>query len=164
MKTLLLMRHAKSSWKEPELADHERPLNKRGKLNAPRMGRLLREQELTPELILSSTARRARQTAEAVADLSGYQGELRLEGELYAAPAETCLEALQGLQDDALNVVLLVGHNPGLEELLELLTGDYAPLPTAAIAQVDLPIERWGELTADIEGRLVNLWNPRELP
>jgi phosphohistidine phosphatase len=164
MKTLLLMRHAKSSWKEPELADHERPLNKRGKLNAPRMGRLLREQELTPDLIVSSTARRARQTADAVADLSGYQGELRLEDELYAAPAETCLEVLQALPDDAPDCVMLVGHNPGLEELLELLTGDMPALPTGAIAQVALPIERWRDLTADVEGRLLNLWSPKELP
>ena len=164
MKTLLLMRHAKSSWKDPELADHERPLNKRGKLNAPRMGRLLRDQDLTPDLILSSTARRARQTADAVADLSGYQGELRLEDELYAAPTETCLEVLQGLQEDALNCVLLVGHNPGLEELLDLLTGEAALLPTAAIAQIALPINRWGDLTSDVEGRLLNLWNPKELP
>ena len=68
MKTLIVMRHAKSSWKHPDVADHDRPLNKRGKQDAPRMGKLLRQQKLTPQVIVSSTATRARRTADAVAD------------------------------------------------------------------------------------------------
>ena len=163
MKTLLLLRHAKSSWDDPELADHERPLNKRGKINAPRMGRLLHELELTPDLILSSTARRARQTAEIVADTSHYQDEVRLDGELYAAPAETIIAVLQGVED-TVSSVMVVAHNPGLEELLEALTGEASPLPTAALAQISLPIERWRELSDEVEGRLVNVWRPKDLP
>jgi len=76
MKTLLILRHAKSSWKNPGLADHNRPLNKRGKRDAPRVGRLLRDKNLTPDLILSSTAKRALDTAEAAAESSGYEGEI----------------------------------------------------------------------------------------
>ena len=79
MKTLLIMRHAKSSWDESDMHDHDRPLNKRGKLNAPRMGRLLREQDLVPDLIITSSARRARDTAGAVADQSGYEGDVKVE-------------------------------------------------------------------------------------
>lgn len=163
MKTVLIMRHAKSSWKEPVLDDHERPLNKRGKQNAPRMGRLLREMELVPDLVLSSTARRARDTAEAVIDQCRYKGELRLEQELYAAPAEAYLQALREL-DNSIKRVLLVGHNPGLEELVYHLTGEQARLPTAAVAQVKLPIKQWQDLSDDVKGQLVNLWRPKELP
>ena len=76
MKLLLILRHAKSSWKDPDLDDHDRPLNKRGRRDAPRMGRLLRKEDLLPDLILSSTAVRARMTAEMVADASRYRGPL----------------------------------------------------------------------------------------
>ncbi len=74
MKTLLVQRHAKSSWKDPGLDDHDRPLNKRGKKDGPRMGRLVREEDLIPDLILSSTAVRAKNTAKEVAEISGYSG------------------------------------------------------------------------------------------
>jgi phosphohistidine phosphatase len=78
MKSVLILRHAKSSWKHPELADHDRPLNRRGKRDAPLMGRLLKKEDLVPEIIISSTATRARSTAEAVAKSSGYKGEIIL--------------------------------------------------------------------------------------
>jgi phosphohistidine phosphatase len=78
MKSVLILRHAKSSWKHPELADHDRPLNRRGKRDTPLMGRLLKKEDLVPEIIISSTATRARSTAEAVAKSSGYKGEIIL--------------------------------------------------------------------------------------
>jgi phosphohistidine phosphatase len=162
MKTLLILRHAKSSWKDVRLGDHERPLNQRGQRDAPRMGRLLREEDLVPGLILSSSAERARQTAEAVAEESGYPGELQLSRELYAAGPEAYLEALQALAGEP-ESVLVVGHNPGLEELVEMLTGEAVRLPTAALAQVALPIQRWQELSEEVQGELANLWAPREL-
>ncbi len=163
MKTLLIMRHAKSSWEETGLHDHDRPLNKRGKLNAPRMGRLLRELDLVPDLILTSSARRARDTAEAVADQSGFEGNIKVEEDLYAAPPEAYLEALTAA-DDSYERLLIIGHNPGLEELLDMLTDEREALPTAAIAHVDLPIQSWQELTGEISGKLVKLWRPKELP
>jgi phosphohistidine phosphatase len=163
MKTLLIMRHAKSSWDDDRLHDHDRPLSKRGKLNAPRMGRLLRELDLVPDLILASSARRARDTADAVADQSGYAGDVRVEEDLYAAPPEAYLEALAAAED-SFERILVVGHNPGLEELLEALTGEQEALPTAAIARVDLPIQSWRELSEEISGRLVRVWRPKELP
>ncbi|MEW5867886.1 MAG: histidine phosphatase family protein [Chloroflexota bacterium] len=161
MKTLLVLRHAKSSWKEADLSDHDRPLNKRGKRDAPRMGELLRQEDLVPDLILSSTAKRARTTAELVAEASGYEGEIQLLRDLYAAGAEAFVEALQHVSSKY-DCVMVVGHNPGLEELLEALTGDYETLPTAALGQVQLPVDEWAELREDTNGRLVSIWRPRE--
>jgi phosphohistidine phosphatase len=94
MKSVLVLRHAKSSWKHPELADHDRPFNKRGKRDAPRMGELLRNEHLIPEVIISSTAIRARDTAEAVAKACGYKGQITLNRSLYADGPEAYLEAV----------------------------------------------------------------------
>jgi phosphohistidine phosphatase len=162
MKTLLLLRHAKSSWKQPELADHDRPLNKRGQRDAPRMGRLLKKENLTPDLIVSSTAKRAHDTAEVVAETSGYEDEVDFRPELYMAEPETYLGLLKSLSDDYQSV-MLVGHNPGLEELLELLTGESETLPTAALAEIQLPLQRWKDLSSRAKGKLINLWRAREL-
>lgn len=167
MKTLLILRHAKSSWKDDELPDHDRPLNKRGKQDAPRMGKLLRDEDLIPDLILSSDAERARATAELVVEECHYEGEITYLRDLYAAEAEAYLEALAQLGGESPRV-MVVGHNPGLEELVQDLTGEYQPLPTAALAQVALPLDHWSELdpNAQVEiapGKLVNLWRPKDL-
>jgi phosphohistidine phosphatase len=162
MKTLLVLRHAKSSWREAELADHDRPLNKRGKRDAPRMGELLRAEGLLPDLILTSSARRALTTAELVAEASGYDGEIQVSRDLYAAGPEEFIDALCALPDE-LETVMVVGHNPGLEELVEALTEESSAMPTAALAQVELKIERWVDLQEEEGGRLVNLWLPRNL-
>ena len=162
MKTLLILRHAKSSWKNTGLADHDRPLAKRGQRDAPRMGRLLRDENLTPDLILSSTAKRALDTAEAVAEASGYEGEVESRPEFYMAGAEAYLRALRALSDDY-ECVMVIGHNPGLEELVEVLTGEAEAMPTAALAQVALTLKRWRDLSDETEGRLVNTWRAREL-
>ncbi len=162
MKTLLILRHAKSSWKHAELADHERPLNKRGQRDAPRMGQLVAEEGLTPDLILSSSAVRARRTAVAVADNCGYDDEVEVTRDFYHGDVETFLQVLRRLPE-RYESVMVVGHNPGLEELLEALTGDYERLPTAALAQVRLPAGSWAELDEEVEGELVDLWLPRNL-
>jgi len=161
LKTLLLMRHAKSSWKHTELNDHDRPLAKRGKCDAPRMGQLVRQEELVPQLILSSTAVRARVTAEIVAEESGYEEDVVCRQELYAFDAEPYLEVLADLPDD-FQRVMVVGHNPAMEELTTLLTGEAVPLPTAALVLVTLPIDRWRELEEDPVGKLVNFWRPEK--
>jgi len=162
MKTLLLLRHAKSSWKDSDLDDHDRPLNQRGKRDAPRMGQLLKDEQLLPDFILCSSAKRCRKTAEHVIHESGYRGETRITGELYEAGAQQLRSILAGLRDD-FSCVLLIAHNPGLEELLERLTGAYAPLTTAALARLDLPIARWPDLSDETRGTLVQVWQPREL-
>lgn len=162
MKTLLLMRHAKSSWKEKGLEDHERPLNKRGQKDAPRMGKLLRDKELVPQRILCSSALRARLTAEGVAGASGFEGEIIYQNNFYLAESGVYLEGLMTLPDD-MERVLIIGHNPGLEGLLQILSHQVESLPTAAIAYVVLPINKWSELNDDTSGDLVELWRPRDL-
>jgi phosphohistidine phosphatase len=162
VKELLLLRHAKSSWDNLTLADHDRPLNTRGKADAPRMGELLRQHELLPDLITGSTALRALKTAQAVADAAGYEGEITLSRLFFHADPETYLELLQELSDDV-SRVLVVGHNPGLEELVELLTGEFVRLPTAALVWLQLPIPSWQALDDDTEATLVQVWRPREL-
>ena len=162
MKTLLILRHAKSSWKDAGLADHDRPLNKRGKRDAPRMGALMREQGLLPEMILSSTAKRARSTAKAAADECGFDGETELVRELYAFSAEPYLSTLAQVPDDY-SIVMVVGHNPAMEELSDALTGEYQRFPTATLAEIQLPIDHWSEIGDWVEGSLVNLWRPKEL-
>jgi phosphohistidine phosphatase len=124
---------------------------------------LLREHDLVPDLILTSSARRARDTAEAVADQSGFEGNIKVEEDLYAAPPEAYLEALAAA-DDSYERLLVIGHNPGLEELLDVLTDEREALPTAAIAHVALPIQSWQELTDETPGELVKVWRPKELP
>jgi phosphohistidine phosphatase len=163
MKTLLIMRHAKSSNKDADITDHERPLNKRGKLAAPRMGRLLKEEGLIPDIILCSSAKRARLTAEAVADQSGYEGQIKVSTDLYGTGPGAFIRALQSIPDGT-NRVLVVGHNPGMDELVEVLTRQVKTLPTAAIVQIDLPIDYWKEISETTQGELVYFWKPRELP
>jgi phosphohistidine phosphatase len=162
MKTLLLLRHAKSGRKDSDIEDHERPLNKRGKKDAPKIGKLLAAEELLPDIIVSSSAKRCRKTAEQVIGHSGYRGETRICGELYEANAGKLRDFLAKL-DDRVGSVLVVGHNPGLEELLESLAGLYTPLSTGALAQVELPIEAWGQFKGDTKGHLIQVRQPREL-
>jgi len=163
MKTLFILRHAKSSWKKPGLTDYDRPLNKRGKLDAPRMGELIREKTLVPDLIVSSSAKRARQTADRLAQACGYQGEIQLEDDIYMAHREVFIQVLKFLSDE-FDSVMVVGHNPGVEELSRLLTGREEIMPTAALAHIILPIRHWSEMNGQTTGELTNLWRPKELP
>jgi phosphohistidine phosphatase len=161
-RTLLLLRHAKSSWDDPKLDDHDRPLNKRGKSEAPRIGKLLVDEDLIPDLILSSSAKRARRTAEKVADECCYRGETLTTGELYMAGPTQFRHVLASAGGDH-HRVLVVAHNPGIEEFFEELVRQYEPFTTAALAQIELSIERWDSLDHSSTGRLINMWQPREL-
>jgi len=162
MKTLLILRHAKSSWSNSRLADHDRPLNDRGRRDAPRMGRLLRDEGVVPELIISSSAERALTTAEQVALSSGYEEEIEVTRELYHAAAEDYIAQLRKRGREQ-STIMVVGHNPGLEELVELLTDEDEVLSTAALARVALPIRTWQELDEATQGTLVDLWRPKDL-
>ncbi len=162
MKIILILRHAKSSWKNTGSSDHARPLNKRGKLAAPRMGQLIYEEGIVPDVILSSTARRARDTADLVAEASGFEGEVAYLEDFYHAWPSDHIDALRNLSDDIASA-MVVGHNPGMELLLEQLTGESERFPTAALAVIHLPINFWSQLNDETEGDLVRLWLPREL-
>jgi len=162
VKTLLVLRHAKSSWDNPALDDHERPLNKRGRRDAPRMGDLVRQYGLIPDVVLSSDAVRARLTAEAVAEAARYAGEILFDPHLYMAGPAEILSLLPTVGENAATV-MIVGHNPGLERLVEQLTGEREDLPTATLAQIRLPIDQWRQLTLSTRGTLVGLWRPEDL-
>jgi phosphohistidine phosphatase len=163
MKTLLILRHAKSSWKNNNLADHERPLNKRGRRDAPRMGRWLKEQGLTPDLIISSSAERALATAEAVALASDYDGEINVTRQLYHAAPFAYLDAAKALGDDA-EKVMVVGHNPGLGELITYLARQSIRVPTATLAHVTLELDEWADLDEETPATVHAVWRPKELP
>ena len=162
MKTLLLLRHAKSSWKDESLDDHERPLNARGRRDAPRMGTLLANQELVPKRIVTSTAVRARTTAHAVADAAGYAADVFENEDLYLASPVTILE-IAGAQPDDVESLLLVAHNPGMEMLVSAIARRSSTMPTAALAHVEVETDAWRGIES-AEMRLVELWRPKELP
>ena len=162
MKTLLLMRHAKSSWKHHNIEDHERPLNKRGKKDAPLMGKLIRDKELLPQDILSSSALRAKSTAEALTDSSDYKGKIIFLDSLYLAEPHAYFEELTKLPDD-IERVMLIGHNPGIEGVAQMLSGQVVSMPTASIVYLVLPIDHWSDLNSDTQGELVEIWRPRDL-
>jgi phosphohistidine phosphatase len=161
MKTLLLLRHAKSSWKENGVKDFDRPLNQHGLKAAPTIGRLLRKRKLRLDLVLSSPAERARQTTQLVLDAAGLKTELRYDERIYEASGARLLEIISQLDDEA-DVVMMVGHNPGFEELLEALTGEARSLSTAALACVELDIEKWSKVRPGVN-RLDWLVKPKEL-
>jgi phosphohistidine phosphatase len=163
MKTLLVLRHAKSSWDHTALDDHERPLNTRGQRDGPRMGELVREHRLIPDIIISSDAVRARRTAEAVAKAAHHTGGVLLDPRLYAASPSDIVAVLRETRETNAGTVMIVGHNPGLEELVTLLTGERQDLPTAALAQIGLPIDRWRDLDVSTRGMLLGHWRPKEL-
>lgn len=162
MKTLLLMRHAKSSWKFKDLTDHQRPLNKRGRTDAPLMGHLILDRELVPQRILCSTAVRARETAEILVDTIKFQGEVSYLDRLYMAESEDHLAALRDLPD-SVERAMIIGHNPGLETLLQELSGRIESLPTAVLAHIVLPIDHWTQLNGEVSGEMVEIWRPKEV-
>lgn len=162
MKNLLLLRHAKSSWKDPDLLDQERPLKKRGRRAAALIGRFMSSNNLQPELVLSSTATRARQTVELVLESGEFDAEVRYQERLYLASPATLLETVAQL-DSRKQQVLLVGHNPGLEEFLQLITGVEETMPTGALAHILMETETWSDISARTTWRLESLVRPKAL-
>jgi phosphohistidine phosphatase len=160
MKTLILARHAKSSWKDIDLPDRERPLNKRGEKDAPILGKNLREQNLIPQVIYSSTALRCSQTAEIIAEKLNYHNEILYFDSLYLAEPHTYLELLRSLPDE-IESVLIVGHNPGLEGLVQILSQRIESLPTAAVAALSVPVRSWSILSPQIDCQIQYLWRPK---
>ena len=147
MKKLTLVRHAKSSWDNPELSDFDRPLNKRGKRDLPEMAERLVIRGIAPDLILSSGARRALSTAEQVAQAQDYPVDHILEiPELYHARVETLINLLQG-QSDHYRHLMVVGHNPTLEMAGYFLTHEkIARFPTSGVMHIALSVTSWEEL------------------
>jgi phosphohistidine phosphatase len=162
MKTLLIMRHAKSSWEDESQPDHERPLNDRGIRDAPRMGEYMRKKGFVADAILTSSARRARRTAEAVAEAMERRDRIEVIDALYLADPLVYLAALRHLPEEA-RVVVVVGHNPGVSEWATKLTHRQIELPTAAVACITLPIDDWSSISGGTPGMLLDLWRPKKL-
>ena len=162
MKTLLIMRHAKSSWEEEGQSDHERPLNDRGLRDAPRMGEFLVKKGFTADAILTSSAKRARRTAEAVAQAMNRVEHVEAIDALYLADPLVYLASLRHLPEEA-RVVLIVGHNPGISEWASKLTRRMVEMPTAAVACVTLPIDDWDAINLGTPGMLLDLWLPKKI-
>lgn len=147
MKRLVLIRHAKSSWKHPELTDFDRPLNKRGRQDAPMMGERLAKRALHPDVIVCSPALRARQTAEAIAGRIALPAQqLLYRPEIYEAEPDALLDLIRDFDQDW-QTVFLVGHNPGLTELgNQLAACDLDNLPTCALLVIDFKVSIWRQL------------------
>ena len=160
MPTLYLLRHAKSSWDDPGLADHDRPLAERGLRNAAVLSEHLRAAQILPELVLCSTAQRARETLAAVLPAFDGETEILVERGLYGSSADELLARLRAVPE-AVASAMVVAHNPGLEELASRLAGDEAPerLPTAALVEL-VSEDTWPSL-GESPCRIVSTTVPR---
>lgn len=161
MKTLLLLRHAKSSWDDSSLRDFDRPLAPRGERDAPRMGKALKKRGPLPDVVISSPAQRARQTVEAFVAAAKLEAGPQFDERIYEASSAELMKLVRGLPDSA-SCILLVGHNPGFEDLVSRLTGKSQRMPTAALACIEFKVEKWEDVE-DGEGKLAWLLTPKEL-
>lgn len=146
MKTLYVIRHAKSSWDNPLLADADRPLNARGEADAPRMGKRLKKRAVRPDLMLSSPAVRAITTCRSIAAEIAYPlGKIKTDKKLYHAEDVEILSILQNL-NDTFECVWIFGHNPGLTDFINQLTTEVIDnIPTCGVVACSLAIQRWDE-------------------
>jgi len=167
VKRLLLLRHAKSAWDDPTLLDRDRPLAPRGRKAAKRVGRWAEAHDIRPQLVVCSPAARARQTLDRVLPGLG-DPEVSFEATLYGATVEELLDRVQALPG-AVDEAMLVGHNPGLMDLVLLLSGPgrqreraTVNVPTGALAELELDVRRWAGVSPG-RARLTRFVVPREL-
>lgn len=168
MKTLAVLRHAKSSWDDPSLADFDRPLNARGRKSAKRVGREIKGRKF--DTVLASPARRVRETLEYFAEGYGKELPITFEQRIYESSAAILLQLVNQIADDAKSV-LLVGHNPALENFVPAISHDDrkglrakadGKFPTCALAVIELDVDRWSDVGTAC-GEIVELILPREL-
>jgi phosphohistidine phosphatase len=162
MKTLLLMRHAKSSWKDESLSDHERPLKKRGKKDSKLIARVIKKKDLTPDLILCSSAVRTKETAEVLTDALDFEGKVIYSDELYMGEPQDFVSALKDI-DNKYDAVMIVAHNPGLEAYLQIIDGEIEAVPTGGLGYLVLVLDDWKDISLDTMGDLIGFWKPKEL-
>ena len=146
MKTLYLARHAKSSWKYPELDDFERPLNNRGRRDAPAMGQILRKLKISPDLIISSPATRAATTARIIAEKIKYPlDQIVYNEQIYLAGEASLLDVIKDI-DNSVNKAMIFGHNPELTALANFIADSpVSNIPTCAVFCTELNIKSWSE-------------------
>lgn len=160
-RTLLLMRHGKSSWKEKGLADEKRPLKKRGEEAAAKIGKMLKVNDMLPDLILSSPAKRAKSTAEIVAKECDYKHKIEFVDSFYMAEPNTYIARLKEVPAKV-KCVLVVGHNPGLEAFLQMLDGHINAMPTGSLAIIKLNLQDWDEFSTESQGSITAFWDPEQ--
>ena len=162
MKTLYLVRHAKSSWKKPELSDHDRPLNRRGKKDAPKIGKLLRERGDIPDLIITSPAKRAFSTAIRIAGELGYPPKKILKnGDLYMADDREFFSVIAGVKSKV-KKLMLFGHNYGITFFANHITSMNIPnIPTSGVVRIDFDIKKWKDIQ-DTKGKLIYFEYPKK--
>jgi phosphohistidine phosphatase len=174
MKTLYLLRHAKSDWGDPALKDHDRSLNERGRDAAPKIGAYLKSKRYKPETILCSTARRTVETFDLIKSAAGAGSNVKFEETLYLAEVRHLTERLRWL-DDELKSAMIIGHNPGMEQLANALPRTPASaaeeklhrhmrekFSTCALAVIKLPVKVWRDVKPGI-GTLVDFVRPKDL-
>jgi len=161
-RVLLLMRHGKSKWDDDQLRDHDRPLAKRGKRDSERIGQALDARDWTPDVILSSTAKRAAKTAKRVAKSCGYNRDVLYQPSLYWGDRRSYVQTLSTLDNDD-HVALLIAHNPALEEMAHWLTQQHIAMPTCTVVAIRLEIDRWRDITNEPAVQLADVLRPKEL-
>lgn len=168
MRTLYVLRHAKSSWDDPTLADHDRPLAPRGRRAAPLIADHMRRAGIAPDVVVCSTARRTRETLDLLGDAIPADCDVHIEAGLYGATADAVLARLRALPD-SVGEAMVIGHNPGLQRLVWLLARSGPGLsqllrkfPTAALATLEVPINRWQDAERQ-RARLTGFVRPRDL-
>ncbi len=161
MLTLYLLRHAKSSWDNESKLDFERPLANRGRKAAALIGELIQEKGIDFDLVLVSTAVRTRETIELIKERAKFRGEIRYDERIYEATVSQLLEIISQIDNDRQNL-LLVGHNPGIEELLALLTGEQQSMTTANFAKIKIEATKWSASLAN-KGTLEWIIRPKEM-
>jgi phosphohistidine phosphatase len=161
MRTLYLLRHAKSSWDDASLRDFDRPLNKRGRGAAAKIGERLQAEKLTEPYVICSPAVRTRETAKIVLQNADLSVEEHFDERIYEASLRDLMQVVSEIPDDR-ELVIMIGHNPGFEELSAALTGEHRAMPTCALAKIELEVEGWKDVRAG-EGKLKWFIVPKEL-
>ncbi len=145
MKKLYIIRHAKSSWSDETLNDFERPLNKRGKSNAPMMGERLKEKGVMPDIIISSPAKRAKSTAEMIAKEIGYEKKVLFDENIYESSVDELRKIIKEI-DNKKGIVFLIGHNPSLNALAEYYVNFSQNIPTCGIVEIAFECDKWANI------------------
>ena len=161
MLTLYLLRHAKSSWADESMRDFDRPLANRGREACAIIGEFIAEKGIDFDLVLVSTTVRTRETVDLIKQRAKFNGEVRYDERIYEATTSQLLEVISQVDDDR-ESVLLVGHNPGIEELLALLTGQHVQVTTATFAKININAPKWSAELGN-NGTLDWIVRPKEL-
>lgn len=162
MKSLLLLRHAKTIKKDAPISDEMRPLSDSGKYDVYQMGNFLKNTKLFPSLIISSSAKRAKDTSNLLAESIGYNKEVHLSELLYETSAQDYINVISEISNN-INIVLLVGHNPILENFVELITNNLIIMENCSLVHIVLPITRWIEIKTNPKGKLNKLVTIKDL-